>query len=229
MTQPLVACLMPTRGRLHLLPRAIRSFRQQTYPHRLLILLNNSGIPEEDAMLRERYACDCIQVCASIYGRFHGYYMNRCCELAQDAGATIAAVFDDDDWSHPERLAEQVAMLGSTGRHCVGYRQGLFWIEDQATAWMYTNGLQSYCLGNTMCFLLEIWKREKFRDLKRGADWEWQRQVDSFGFVAPEPRFVAGVHAGNQEHYPVEQHARVSPNWRRAEEWDEMCRMEMAL
>ena len=39
--------------------------------------------------------------------------------------------WDDDDYSHPNRIAEQVALLQSSGADAtVGFREMLFWRED---------------------------------------------------------------------------------------------------
>jgi glycosyltransferase involved in cell wall biosynthesis len=227
MSQPLAACLMPTAGRIHLLPRAVRSFRQQTYQNRMLVLLSND--PEEDGFIASLYNGDNIITHAAPPGKTLGHYRNVTAQLAVAAGAKIAVHFDDDDWSHPERVAEQVAALGSSDRDCVGYRTGLFWDEQKGKAWMYHNGLISYCLGNSMCYRLTVWDRIPFPEINRGEDWQWLRQVDSIGLHPESPRIIAAVHEENAERYPIEQYAGSSPSWQRAAEWDELCRREMAL
>jgi len=227
MTPPLAACLMPTAGRFHMLPRAVRSFREQTYPNRVLILLSND--PQEDELIRSLYAGPGIITHAAAPGKTIGYYRNVTAQLAVSAGAKIAVHFDDDDWSHAERISEQVAALQASDRDCVGYRAGLFWDEQTGTAWMYSNGLISYCLGNSMCYWLKVWERVKFPELRRGEDWEWLRQVDSLGIAPENPRIIAGIHNGNTERYRIEQVAKSSISWKRATEWDDFCREEMAL
>jgi glycosyltransferase involved in cell wall biosynthesis len=224
---PLVACLMPTRGRLHLLPRAVRSYRAQTYPNRVLVLVSND--PEEDTAIAAGYAGPDIITHAAMPGKTIGYYRNITAQLAVAAGATIAIHFDDDDWSHPERVESQVADLEASGRDCAGYRNGIFWLEDAGTAWQYYNGLLPFCMGNSLCYWLAVWKRSPFREINRGEDYEFLRQLDSIGYLREEPRLINGIHAGNQMRYPVERNARISPMWRRAEEWDAMCKREMVL
>jgi glycosyltransferase involved in cell wall biosynthesis len=218
---------MPTAGRLHLLPRAVRSFRNQTYLNRILILLSNN--PEEDQAIASLYNGGNIITHAAPPGKTLGYYRNVTAQLAMAAGATIAVHFDDDDWSHPERVAEQVAELEASDRDCVGYRSGLFWLEETSKAWMYSNGLKCYCLGNSLCYWLRVWDRVKFPELRRGEDWFWLREIDALGMLPEEPRIIAGVHAENAPRYPIEQDAKHSISWKRATEWDEMCRKEMAL
>ena len=227
MNPPLVACLMPTAGRLHLLPRAMRSFSRQTYPNRILIVLSNN--PEEDEVIASLRITPDIITHAAVPGKTLGYYRNVTAQLAVAAGATIAVHFDDDDWSHPERIADQVAALEASDRDCVGYRSGLFWLEEEGRAWMYSNGLKCYCLGNSLCYWLKVWERAKFPELRRGEDYHWLREIDALGHAPEEPRIIAAVHNGNAVNYPIEQQAKSSISWRRAAEWDEICRKEMAL
>ena len=224
MSNPLVACLIPTvPERAHLLPRAIRSWRVQTYEPRILIIALSgdlSGMKFDDPR---------IMAVPATPGRLLGHHRNQTCEAAVAQGAEIAVHFDDDDWSAPERVAEQVAELQSSRRDCVGYRTGLFWDEQARRAWMYSNGLKTYCLGNSLCYWLKSWQRVKFVERARGEDTTWLNEVDSLGLAAPEPRMIAGIHAGNAERYKIEQMAERSLNWRRAEEYDEFCAREMSL
>ena len=57
-------------------------------------------------------------------GRTIGYIRNiaNAC-----ANGELIAHADDDDFFHPRRLEEQVALLGASGKQCVGYRELLFW------------------------------------------------------------------------------------------------------
>ena len=41
--------------------------------------------------------------------------------------AEIIVHWDDDDWSHPNRIGEQVTLLRASGADCVGYNEMLFW------------------------------------------------------------------------------------------------------
>lgn len=54
-----------------------------------------------------------------------GEMRNRANTLAGETD--IICHWDDDDWSHPNRIAEQVALLQVSGADCVGYNEMLFW------------------------------------------------------------------------------------------------------
>ena len=73
---------------------------------------------------------------------------------------------DDDDWHHPQRIAEEVALLQTTGAACVGYREVLFWDTRQqpAEAWVYTHADPRYVVGATMCYWRAAWDACPFED-----------------------------------------------------------------
>ncbi|WP_243664642.1 glycosyltransferase family A protein [Rhodothermus marinus] len=107
---PKVSCLMVTADRPHLVRRAIRSYLQQTYPNRELVVLDNGRQPLDEALLAEVPADELV------YARVEprpdlviGTLRNQALELAR--GDYIAPQWDDDDWSHPERLMRQMQVL----------------------------------------------------------------------------------------------------------------------
>ncbi len=125
--EPLVCAVCLTRDRPEMLQRAIACFQAQTYQRARLCVYDT----------RHRYqSSDDIKV-----GIFHfpenvhrsiGMLRNRI--AASIIGAPnppdVFIHFDDDDWSHPARIAEQVALLQSSGKEAVGYREMLFWNTD---------------------------------------------------------------------------------------------------
>jgi glycosyltransferase involved in cell wall biosynthesis len=103
---PLVSCLMVTQlSRREFFPRAIAAFNRQTYPNRELVIVS---VDDVEALTMPLVVGQ---------GRFQ-----RAPATAQTLGAlrnvslaaargTYVATWDDDDWSHPERLAQQMAAL----------------------------------------------------------------------------------------------------------------------
>lgn len=85
---PKVGCLCISAGRSVLLPIALRSYEAQTYSNKMLLI--EYGVPRDK--LTE--AID-----------------NGCRSLFFDRGCTYVAIWDDDDYSPPDRLHRSVDAL----------------------------------------------------------------------------------------------------------------------
>jgi hypothetical protein len=131
--------------------------------------------------------------------------------------------WDSDDWSHPNRIAEQVALLESSGKQCVGYRDMLFWRLCPGCwtgnswlplcpkccphckglggeAWLYANRQPTYCLGTSLCYWRSVWEAKPFPDLPKGKgstgeDTQWLQGLDSLGVSSVASQDVAGAPA----------------------------------
>lgn len=157
---------MPTKNRLRFLPRAIRCYQAQTYPNRELLILDDGPegarelIPDDPTIT---------------YARCHGVSSlgakrNLACEMAR--GEYIAH-WDDDDWSHPDRLRTMhvgiSAELAGTGAVC-GFRQCLFWNESSRSAHLY-DGALNFVLGTSLFYRRDWWQRNKFQDRDIAEDY----------------------------------------------------------
>jgi len=138
----------------------------------------------------------------------------------------IVCHWDDDDWSHPNRIAEQVALLQATGADCVGYNEMLFWrglaafpqaepingitVYNGGEAWLYSNQNPRYALGTSLCYSRKAWEARPFQDINHGEDTEWLKGVrchsesslPALGAIAgpecgPMARMIARIHSGN--------------------------------
>jgi glycosyltransferase involved in cell wall biosynthesis len=110
---PLITCLCLTTspGRLHLLPDALRSYRQQTYRPRELLVVND-GSP-----LSSR-APDVRVVNLPERGSPWTIGEKRNVGI-RAANGDYLATWDDDDVSLPHRLQQQMHALSSWGSVCV--------------------------------------------------------------------------------------------------------------
>lgn len=181
--QPTVCAIMLTRDRPEMAARAVRCFRAQTYENRYLLVLHNGDRPTQSIGWEGVW-----QPSAGTIGKLR----NDALRLTQEE---IIIHWDDDDWSHPSRIAEQVALLQSSGAQAVGYHDMLFWrtakgpsIPDARTpyfdrpgreieeAYLYSQppGAQRYALGTSLCYWRSTWEREPFPDTSRGEDTIWQ-------------------------------------------------------
>lgn len=119
-SNPLVSCLLVTRNRPLLALRAIRSFLDQTYQNRELIIVDESG-EDWSTMLPP-----------SPLIRWHHFPSGRGplgkmrnLSLALASGDVVMQ-WDDDDWSHPDRISKQ---LNSLNGRSLGFlsKLTLFW------------------------------------------------------------------------------------------------------
>ncbi len=193
MSQPSVCAVMLTVNRPEYARRAVECFRKQTYANKRLLVFDTRGTIEA-------YCGD-----DPIRGLRTGEGENE--SLLQDTGAfqkTIGELrniatrscnsdilihWDDDDYSHPSRIAEQVALLQSSGADCVGYSDLLFWREPVSEfvtvnedgddvydhkpgeAWLYTSpGPKPTPPGTTLCYTREFWSRNPFPATSQGEE-----------------------------------------------------------
>ncbi len=121
----LVSCICVTRNRVALLSRAVHSFLQQTYSPCELIILYEADDIETRSYVRtlsesrivpmEVQAMPCLSL---------GSLRNI---AVRDARGQYIAQWDDDDWSAPTRLAEQMQAIRTSSRSgCVLLRWTLY-------------------------------------------------------------------------------------------------------
>lgn len=123
-----------------------------------------------------------------------GAKRNAGCELAR---GELICMFDDDDWSGPERLASQIARLRETGKSVTGYRTMRF---TNGSDWWRYDGEQGYALGTSLCFLRTWWMGNRFPANQVGEDAGFVKRAHEQGVLsvaeAGELMF-ATIHGGN--------------------------------
>lgn len=142
MTQPLVACVLLTADRPEMTQRAVRCWDSQRYERRQLIVMDTginpcfrpTGPNIVSRWLPQHHGCPV------------GELRNIANSLAIEALPALPekpdlfAHWDSDDWSHPNRLAEQVALIESDPElDAVGYSDMLFWKQEP-----YRSGYQDH-------------------------------------------------------------------------------------
>lgn len=193
-----VTCLCLTRNRRQWLPKAIQCFQQQTYPRlELLILADGEDVrdlvPEDDR----------IHLVHLAEQRNIGEKRNFGC--GQALGEVICH-WDDDDWSAPGRLADQIERLGEfavSGYHSMRFTDGTKW-------WKY-EGTPNYALGTSLCYRREWWEKHPFEAKNIGED-------NIFVSVASAAKQLVSVDAGELM-YATNHHGNTSPrcmgdNWK---------------
>lgn len=243
--------------------RAVRCFREQTYPNKMLFIWDSGtkGVdfrkpgcePDDDAETPTAARGYLVWYPAGEKFQSIGKHRNDLNELVIDGGPVdIFVHWDDDDYSHPRRIEEQVALLVASGKECVGYNEMLFWDETELgvngigltlpkeEAWLFQNKSPNYALGTSLCYWRSTWEKHPFPDKMRGEDYDFVYGCDSAGCSSipslrpeaqpgcedfHEPRMIASIHADNG----VRVAQRAPHHWTRAPQFEDYCREKMAL
>lgn len=132
-SNPTVCAIMLTRDRPKMALRAAKAFAAQTYPNRYLAVLDTSNLtsfatcdPDPARIWQASWEPECDQ---EAIGALRNRLIRQLISTRrfQPPLTDIICHWDDDDFSHPQRIAEQVALLQASGAECVGYREMLFW------------------------------------------------------------------------------------------------------
>jgi len=160
---PLISCLMPTADRRNFLPSAISCFLDQTYRARELVVVDDGDEAIEDLVTGRPD----VRYVRLAHRTVLGEKRNIAAEIAR---GELLAHWDDDDWSHPERLARQVAALASSVDAC-GLSELLWWEPANQRAWRYRYaGHRPWVAGNTLAYRKDAWLRSPFPALPVGED-----------------------------------------------------------
>lgn len=116
--------------------------------------------------------------------------------LCEHARGQIVAHFDDDDFSAPGRLEDQLASFGP-GVEVVAYCIMRF--TDGRKWWMYT--APPHCaIGSSLCYRRSFWERNRFPDEQIGEDKaliEAAYKIRSLVTAPAGEQMWASIHPGN--------------------------------
>lgn len=208
---------MLTADRHAMAERAIRAFEQQTYRNRMLYILDN-GV-ERQPGVTWRFTWTKLDYIPELKGRPLFQLMNEVTEraLAAFPDATLVAKWDSDDWSHPERLSEQVKIIQPGDYMVTGYNS-MPLLHDSGEVYEYSNPSTRYAVGTSLLYRREAWEQHHFPDTRKlnapegrrnerggGSDTQWvmhwgaKGQVNAVDSTGPDgvPRMVASLHSGN--------------------------------
>lgn len=139
MNEPLVTCICPTMpGRESWLLKAIDCFESQTYCKRELLTDPDAGTIGEKR--------------------------NRLCEAAR---GEIILHWDDDDWSAPGRIADQVRRLMDSGKAVTGYNVMRF---TDGSRWWKNSNQSRLAFGTSLCYRRGWWASHRFPEIQLGED-----------------------------------------------------------
>lgn len=194
----LVSAIMPTANRRHLLPLALASFLGQDWPNKELIVIDDGCDPVED-------------ICGDQHGvryffthpaRTIGAKLNHACEVAR---GDVLIRFDDDDWSAPGRITDQVNRLLDSRKSVTGYHGMLFWETVKQRAFKFPGNFGWSC-GTALCFLRSYWDTMHFLNTNVCEDIkfiEYARLRNHAITVDAGKMMVARIHGQNTiDNYP---------------------------
>ena len=242
--KPTACCILLVNGRDAMVRRAIACFRAQTYERKRLLILES----HKNAFSFTPYGeMDATSVhMPDMGGSTVGALRNAANWCAVDHfNAHLIAHWDSDDWSHPRRIEEQVALLEASGKQCVGFRGCLFWDTRQRDdmpggyryneAWLYRQDEPRYAIGASFMYCRELWEKHPFPDAPHEDRRWWLTPEVSNNCVGvlslmpmEDPRMVCQIHGANTEAYKrSDMLAGGGGVWKRAVEFDSYCASKM--
>jgi hypothetical protein len=153
---PTVSVICPTADRQHLIPMAIQCFLDQDYYSSEMVIVDDGAEPTR-VPYNSRIKLVRLDTKMTI-----GAKINIGCECA--LGNNIVR-FDDDDWSAPGRIAQQVQMLDKSS--VVSYNSLSLYNVKHRTAARLDNAAG---LGTGQAFRKAFWKHNHFVDCTGGED-----------------------------------------------------------
>jgi glycosyltransferase involved in cell wall biosynthesis len=134
---PLISCVMVTLDRLTLAKRAIHSFATQSYPERELVIVTDGASIFRQSLERYVSALGLDQV-RFVWVDEERPALGHLRNISMDAAAgEIICQWDDDDYSHPERLTIQAGhMLRQSTAACFFTDHLHFMQEHRVLCWI---------------------------------------------------------------------------------------------
>jgi len=191
---PLATCIMPTADRRQFVPAAIEGFLAQRYPAAELLVVDDGDEPVEDllpAHPRVRYL--------RLAGRRPvGEKRNVAVEAAH---GEVILHFDDDDWSHPDRIRIQAETLRPGTAEICGLAHMLWWDPVHGQAWRYRCPpvRRPWVAGNTFAYQRATWTKSPFPAQEMGEDtaFVWGRPDRRVLPIDDERLVIGTLHATN--------------------------------
>ena len=202
MNTPLVTCLCITRGRPDWLARAIDYYAYQDYGNKQLLIVGD--LPSD---LGNNWP-GCLVYFTGLLGVDWwslGEKRNFGCEMAD---SQYIATWDDDDYSAPGRISQQVAELERTGAAVTGYQSMKF---TDGVGWWNFSCAPGFVIGSSLCFRRDWWLNHPFPALQVGEDSGFVSIAHQAGKLAACPDLglmYATIHAGNTSKRDVS-----GPSW----------------
>jgi glycosyltransferase involved in cell wall biosynthesis len=139
---------------------AAEAFLSSTYEGELeLVILDNNETPLDPSVLpddpRVKYY-HCARMSVGALRNLGTSY----------ATGDICVSIDEDDWSHPERVSQQVARLLETGKSVTGFHSIFYFHESDGSTFKYhyepNRSHPPYACGSSQCYRKSWWEKHPF-------------------------------------------------------------------
>ena len=193
-----MTCLCLTRNRRQWLPQAIRCFQSQTYRNKELLIIAD-GENVRDIVAGAQESDERVRLIEIPEGYRIGQKRNF---GADQAAGEIIAHWDDDDFSAPERLGDQVQRLLASGKAVTAYCAMYFRASRAITEseWWFYEGKPGRGIGTSLLYRKEWWRQHQFQAIQIQEDSHFMHAAaGAKEFVTAEAGtlMAATIHAGN--------------------------------
>jgi glycosyltransferase involved in cell wall biosynthesis len=191
---PSVSCILPCGYGDKYVGTAIQCFFDQTYEGELeLVIVDNNdgdikfGVNAPSNLDQSRVFVKYIRSARKSVGALRNLG-------TQHATGEICITWDEDDWSHPDRIAQQVKRLQESGKAVTGWHNILYYDTRDGRTYKYffeSSGRNHppYAMGTSQCYLKSWWKKHPFPETG----------VEDYAFQ------LAALHAGQLDSCDAEQ------------------------
>jgi glycosyltransferase involved in cell wall biosynthesis len=165
---PMVSVVLTTRDRPRLLSVALACYRQQTYPYRELVVVDDGKAHPVSPESVEAVGGHLMRVPA---GTPIGTKLNL---GVRASGGTLCHKMDDDDWYAPDFLKHMVnAWLAARQKVCKpAFALLAPFLFFDVRNWQLRRSRPGLATGATLLFSREDWEEQPFREVRRDDD-EW--------------------------------------------------------
>lgn len=188
--KPLVSCVMPTtESRAGFFRAALDCFLKQSYPNKELIIVSDAYKRFTES--RESNIRFYVEKSLMNLGAKRNYINGL-------ALGPFIAHWDDDDYSAPDRLEDQMARLAETRKPITGYAPLLYWdmVSNNAKTFEQIGG--GYVCGNSLLYRIEVWHLYPFPDLQVASDTPWiNAHLNEIAVSRDQTKIISRIHRRN--------------------------------
>ena len=157
---PRVSCILPTGYGEKYVFQAIQCFLDQTYEGELELVVVDNNDRQIKNRLPEDVRIDYVPCFRMPVGALRNLGTHH-------ATGEVCINWDEDDYSAPERVTQQVSRLVESTNAVTGWDSLLYWDEDAQKGYRYlyeSSGRNHppYACGTSQCYWKSWWEQHKF-------------------------------------------------------------------